>query len=298
MQQQVGSYERPGAPRRWDVYAQLGSQYDSNVQKAPDGFNGDTGGFRFTQFLSGAYDVLHGERWRIRGEVSSYHSQHPDSDFDAFDLDNVVSNLELSYTGLIGGRPITTSLDYGWDFTFLDGDRYSSVQRLATSIGVAFRPDTLTQLVHEFRTDGFREDGFNRDVSSRDALVNVVGLSQYLFFEERRHYVWGDYRFRHADADGSNFDTLSQYGRVGASLGLPYRLRADLKGSFEYETYVHFRVSPKRRSRRWTLSADLSRPLIGGLVASLGYLYANEDSNYRSLQWDRHLATLTLGYRF
>ncbi len=298
MQQQIGSYEQPGAPRRWDLFVQLGSQYDWNVQAAPDSFSGDTDGFRFTQFLLGSYDVLQRERWRIRGELSSYHSQHPDSDFDAFDLNTVGTRLELSYASRVRGRPVTTSLGYGWDFTFLDGDRYSSVQRLATRISVGFRPDTLTQLVYEFRTDRFREDGFNRKVSSRDAVVNVVGLSQYLFFDERRHYLWVDYRFRHADADGSNFDVLAQSGVVGASLGLPHRLRADLNVSFDYEKYVHFRGSPDRRSRRWTLSTALSRPLRGGLAVSLGYLYANDDSNYRSFEWDRHLATLTLGNRF
>jgi hypothetical protein len=298
MQQQVGSHQHPGAPRRWNLFTQVGTQYDWNIPAAPDGFAGDTEGIRLTQFLSGGYDLLHGERWRIRGELSSYHSQHPDSDFDAFDLNTIGTALALSYTGSLLGRPITSSLRYGWEGLFLDQDRYDTAHKLLTWIGVNLTPDTLTQFHYEFRTDGFREDGFDPRISSRDALVNTVGFSQYLYLDERRHYVWADYTFRHTDADGANFDALAQTGKGGASLGLPHQIRADVTVSFHYETYEHFRGTPDRRSRRWTTTAALSRPLVGGLSISLSYLYAKNNSNAPWLEYDRHLATFILGHRF
>ncbi len=214
------------------------------------------------------------------------------------DLNTFNGAVALSYSDTILGRPITPSLRYGWGGVMVGGDMFSDSHTLQTSISVNPTDNTLTRLSHEFSIDSFRERGFDPDFSSRDAWANTIGLTQYLFFDRRRHYIWGGYRFRINDADGVNFDSHSHTGQAGLSVALPYRFRFDGSGAYTYQLYDHFFIPSGRRAARTTYSAALSRTLWEGLNLSLGYNFTDEDSNFPALEYDRDLLTLSMGYRF
>ena len=298
IERQRASKQRPGAPRRWDLFAQIGSQYDSNVTASPDFADGDRNSLRFYESLSGGYDIFRGGPWRLRAEASTYHSQHIDRPLDDLDLNAFNGAIVLSYSDTIFGRPITPSLRYGWGGVMVGGNMFNDTHSLQTSISVNPTDNTLTRLSHEFSVDSFRERGFDPDISSRDAWANTLGLTQYLFFDRGRHYVWGGYRFRLNDADGVNFDYHTHTGQAGVSVALPYRFRLDANGEYSYQLYDHFVTPFARRAARMTYSAALSRPLWDGLNLSLGYNFTDEDSNFSVLEYDRDLLTLSMGYRF
>ena len=132
------------------------------------------------------------------------------------------------------------------------GNMFNDTHSLQTSISVNPTGNTLTRLSYEFSVDSFRERGFDPDISSRDAWANTFGLTQYLFFDRRRHYIWGGYRFRLNDADGVNFDYHTHTGQAGLSVALPYRFRLDGSGEYSYQLYDHFVTPFARRAARMT----------------------------------------------
>ncbi len=298
LNQQAATYERPGAPRRWDLYMQVGSQYDDNVRIAADIVGGDKNSAVMFQYVAGGYDIFRDGPWQLRAEASSYHNQHIDRTHKALDLSTAEGGIKLAYSGSIFGRPITPSLRYGWQLVWVDQNEFSDNHRVNTSISVNFTDNTLTQLTHELGIDNFREDGFDPDISGRDGFVNTFGLSQYFFFGQRQHYVWASYLFKLNDADGVNFDFHGHEAILGGSFALPYKFRIDLSGRYAYEMYDHTLGPTDRRDARLGYSAAVSREITEGLAFSLGYSFTDVDSNLEVLEYDRGILSLNLGYRF
>jgi len=284
--------------RRWTLFVQAGVQYDDNVAAAPDGDPAKDGAVRVFESLSAGYRLLERGPWRLRAHGSTYLSQHLEADVDEFDLQSYDGSLQARRVARVGERPLALSLRYTFGADLLEGELFSLSHGLRTEVTAGLTGHTTTELFHELTFDAFEEDGFAPSFSSRDAVLNAAGAKHYWFFAERRHYVWGGYRFEYNEAEGRNFDYRAHQGSVGGSATLPWELRLDLSGTYRHEDYPDFAGPEERETDRFAYSVAVSRPLWRGLTLSVSYKYIDERSTISALEFDRQIVTAVMGYRF
>lgn len=301
MARQAAEYARPGAPRRWNLSLRAGVEFDTNVPQAPADrsvFPGDRDGVRFTQYLAGTYRLLAGGPWEARIEGSVYYSEHPDRDLNDFDVSALEAGLVAGYATAVAGLPVLPAARYAYKPVYQQGHRYSEAHTVTASVNVGFTRETTTSLAYRLAFLDFRDEGFDPRLSSRDATSHALGVTHYLYFAERRGYVWGGYEYQWSDADGLNFESRTH--RVGGGVAAPVPLGARLDVSAEYarDDYPDFQGPRKRQTDRWSASVALSRPVWEPLVVTLSYSYRREDSSLDQLDYDRHIVGLTMGFSF
>jgi hypothetical protein len=125
-----------------------------------------------------------------------------------------------------------------------------------------------------------------------------VGVEKFLYFNEKRHYLWAAYEYGTTDADGLNFDAKAQLVAAGISLSLPRKYALTASAAYVETNYGNFVGPRKRRSAKQTYRAELSRPLGEKLTLSLGYAYSFDDSNYAILETEQNVATVSLKRKF
>ncbi len=298
LEQQRARYERPGAPKPWEVHLQAGMQFDDNIPTGPDSDPGDQDSFGFFQYLAAGYTAFQKGGWRARAEASTYQSQHLDEGLGAFNLSSFDAGLNIDYAGHWLGKSGLAGLRYDYRPVLLEGDRFSDSHHFTSSLDVETSDATTLRLFHRLSRDDFSADGFDPGIASRDALANAVGVTPHLFFNERQGYVWAGYEYQSNDAEGLNFDFHGHQASGGLSAALSGAFRADLGADYAREDYPHFQGPRDRRTDRWRLSAALSTRLANELALALAYHYTDEDSNYSVLEYTRHVATLALLYQF
>ncbi|MDJ0895412.1 MAG: tetratricopeptide repeat protein [Alphaproteobacteria bacterium] len=299
LEQQRSEYAPLGDPRRWHLYAQVGGEYDTNVNIGPDdGIDSQENSARATQFLAGGYDFVRDGPWRAGLDGSIYQSQHGDTAVDDLNLGRYLFGFGFDYTTTLFGRPVLPGLHYSFDLVTTEGNVFSSAHRIETSFSAEATDRLMTVFRHEVNITDFRENGFDPDISGRSGVRNLFDVHQYVFFENRRHHFFVAYNYELDRTEGDNFDSFSHLGLVGASIGLPAEVRLELRGEAGLQIYPSFRAPDDRRVGRWSAGATLSRPIVDSLVGVLGYDYSEEDSNFEVLEFDRHVISFSLGYTF
>lgn len=286
------------APKPWSLSLQVGTEYDDNIIVAPDSFAGETDGFRIFERANGSYDALDEGPWRVTADATTFHSQHTDDAFDELDLGTYGAGLTGRYAGRLDDVPFALSLRYGFDLVVLDGDVFSSTHSLRSSAFANWSPYALSQAYHEVQFGNYRDDGFNPAISSRNATLNAFGLRQYVFFENRRHYLWLGYAYRRNDAEGTNFEYRGHVVSGGAAATLPWDVHLSLSAEYVSEDYIKFLGIESRDTDRLTLSLLLSKRLWEDLRLTIGYARTDENSTIEVLDFERGVTTVSLIYEF
>lgn len=285
--QQQSVYKRPGKPITWNFYVQASPQTDFNV---PEGTEEDAA-FRFTEYVSGGLRTKMINNFIFGFDVASYLNQHltDDNNEDDFDLLTLGTSAYVNYTTTLAGKPFSPELRYDFDYILVDYDEFSNSHSITTSFNTEFTSNTLTVPYYRFTFDNFDEDGFDPDISSRDAVNNAGGLRQYFFFLNRAVNFWLAYEFQHNDADGLNFNYLGHDISVGTSFPAFWKIRTDLSAGYGREDYNDFQGPRDRETNRQDYSIRLARKIKGPIYGTVSYRYINEDSNYETLEFERHI---------
>jgi len=278
IEQQRTKYERPGAPRLWEVYFQVAPQFDYNVPNDPDdvGSFTDEQALRFTEYLSLGLRSYRIKNWTGGTEFSTYQSQHTESDLDDFNVSTLDIGAYFNHISTLLGRPFFPSLRYDFYYVLLGGDSFSNSHIINASFNIGVTENTLTVPFYRLTFDDFDEEGFDPDISSRDAVNNAVGILQYFFFLQRAANIWVTYEFQRNDADGLNFNYNGH--RVGGGFSMPviWGVRTDVTAEYGREDYPDFQAVEDRETNRQTYSVRVSRNIIGRIFGALSYSYTNE----------------------
>ena len=301
MNQQMSQDEPTGGPKRWDLLAQVGFQWDNNIPSAPRRrslFPGPHEGFRATEQFSAGYQLKY-SGWAARIGFSTYQSQHTEGRFNDLDLSTYQPSFEVSYVTTLAEMPVSPSLRYEFNDTLLKGDHFSKSHSVTAKVDANVVGNWIISPFYRFTVDKFQQEGFDPRFSSRDAKNHVGGATIYYLFWQRRGNVRFGYEFQRNGAKGANFDLSGHKGTVGLTVPLIAEINFDFSGELSGDRHPHFRgVIGDPRTRQQVYSASLSRGFWNLLFLSLSYQYTLANSKYGPLEYDRNIVALTGAVKF
>ncbi len=298
-EQQV-ELQRPGAPRLFSLFADVGVQYDSNIPAAPSGaglFDGKRGGARVVEYVSAELRLLRSPGWLGLVEGSTYQAQYPDSAFDGFGIATYGLGAFLQRDTTIGERALIFSARYNYNWVFLDGDTYSGSHVATASAQLDEARWTATNVYYRYTRDDFEDEGFDPAVSSRDADNHAVGVTQILYFADRKGQFRIGYEYQTNQARGQNFDFDGHKVTVSASVPLPGAIQAELAADYGRERYASFQGPARRETDRWGIRTSLAR-WFGPFLLRLTGAWTTEQSSYDVLEYERWVVGVSASYAY
>jgi tetratricopeptide (TPR) repeat protein len=299
-QQQV-ELQRPGAPKLFSLFVDVGTQYDSNIPAAPDDpalYDGKHGGFRVLEYLSAELRLLRRPGWLGLVEGSTYQAQYPDNAFDGFDLSTYGLGALLQRDTRLATLPLIVSARYGYTWVFLDGDQYSGSHTVTVSAQLDEARWTATNVYYRYTHDDFEDEGFDPGISSRDADNQAVGVAQILYFADRRGQVRVGYEYQSNRARGLNFDLDGHRVTLSASVPLPWAIQAEVAAEYAHEEYPSFQGPVRRETDRWGVRGSLARWFYQSWLVRLTGGWSTEQSSYDVLEYDRWVVGMSVSYAY
>lgn len=308
-----GIEERKRLAKRWSLRANLGLQYDDNVNlepdkglfkgldlppagKLPEGIDKDQRDFRPALFLTGEYKLLKGRGWESALHYTFYQSLH--SHLEEFDYQNHQGLLSASRQGKVGQMPYQIHFDYGYTNGLLGQNRYLGNHGGGATLSLVEGRQYLTQLQYRFQKRDFHfgvtKPPDNRDSNNRDSDNHALGVTQFFFSADRARYLKLGYTFDMDRAKGDNWDYQGQRLLLGLRSPVWRSLRVHAEAEYYPQDYRHRnpRFKKTRRDKEYAYSLGLEWELKKDLVLSFRYLGRNHDSNIKLYDYDRGVYSL------
>lgn len=279
---QISQLQPPTPPHILGLYIQAGTQYDSNIPAAPEDkslYTEERSGFRIFEYLYGAYHFLRKPNWMGSIDLSTYQAQYPESAFDRFKLATYSTGFSLQMSIAL--------LKYEFLTVILDDNTYSRSHIVTAGTNIGLARWTTSHLYYRYTKDDFTDEGFDPAFSSRDADNHAVGISQVLYFANRKGQLRAGYEYLDNNAKGINFDMKGHKVSIGLGLPLVWNIQANLGADYSYEKYPDFQGPVIRKTNRRGGNAGLSKWLSRHILARIDYAFTDERSSYDVLTYRR-----------
>lgn len=320
-QEYLAAIEDKRPDTSWEIDIVLGAQYDDNLRiEADDYVDSEEGQVKeenddirrkLNVFAASAgyWRPWRNASWTTQLRYNLYKSYHPDQiseedeeaipgivDNNRFDLLDIQPGLGADYNNTLAGMPWRLTFGYDYKASSLDGEAHLNEHKLLLGWKLAEHPDyTFTNLELGRRMVDYRQD-FHEALSGAETRI---GLSQYVFFHQRQHYlaVGLDYLDYAADksAGGASYDHKGT--RLYGAVHLPFVVVVDLKASVEnrdFDNYLGTGVgSEKRKDTITTWGASISPRLGDHFAVYLGYHSVKFDS-LDAFTYTRNIVTFSL----
>lgn len=235
-----------------------------------------------------------------------------------------------------GDLPYFAGLQYTYDFITLANSRF--VQRFIVNpyftlveksfkvpLGSGIKVDNITNLQFRFQQKDFFNDSEVVRREQRDAQNYMIGPTHFFLFEGGRHYLKIGYQYDYENAEGQNWTYWGSRAVVGMQYTLPkkwwdIRLRYELDYHWRYHKNKHSLLpatsinTKKRRDREavhfvsiakdFTTDFAKSFPFTScsqgrcPFTISVDYLFDDNDSNLKPFDYERHVVTTSITWRF
>jgi tetratricopeptide (TPR) repeat protein len=335
--------------RAW-ISGRLGIEYDSNVVLLGD-FDGliapqqitDQSDGRGVWFLDGGVELFHTDNWS-GGVVGSYagsvhfNLHEYDTHYPTVGawVDRAIGSKSLvrarydighawvdyasfvtTQTALLSGQhnwgePGQTELGLGWewnDYHFFipfelpgNGVTGSPCPVTRPDLAPCSPPNVNTLLARDRDGNGLRVGGLHR-YEIRAIEGDVL----------QRAMLRGGYAYRRYWAKGTDWDFQSHTFELGLDLALPWKVDADLWGSYAYTPFDNpssypppltfadrqYFLSPQARTDNvWRVNTVISRPINDLVRVSARYYFTRNVSNVAVFDYDRHVVGAHVEMRF
>ena len=261
--------------------------------------------------LNLVYTWLKNVDWE--GTISHRFLQTYNDQLTEFNTQSHTPTLGVLYRSNMSNMPTITGLQHSYDFITLGNHRFTQRHIVNPYFTLVEDSSNLTTLQFRFQAKDFFHDKKviqgppvgKSDV--RDALNYMVGPLPFFLFEEGRHFIKLGYRFDCEDADGKNWTYRGNRLLFGFQYTLPWwdiKLRHDLD--------FHWRSHQSKNTKLPTNATDtvyrsdrepinlisLSKDFYEDFTVSLEYLFDKNKSNLGAFEYNRHVVTTSLTYRF
>lgn len=295
---QIAPGERPEtAAKRWDIEAGTGVEYDSNVRLDPSDPRGDAG-FLFT--LAGHYDPWRDDRTLVRLDYDFFQVLHPSlNDFD------LTSNRFRGTFSRAVVPSLWLGLQTGYDHTVLHTHAYLQEPWLMPYASYLEGDRGATQMTYRHGWEDYLGTPFGGFPYDRDGPLDTIGITQLLFFLDRRLTATIGWAFETENPDkasGNDFARHTQLGRVGLRFPGWWRTLVDLDYVYRYDDYTKPNSATNFRKTRLDngnyLATYVRRPILPHLDALLSYFVTVNGSNIPLYDYNRQVVALELRYTF
>ncbi|PIR21221.1 MAG: hypothetical protein COV45_00310 [Deltaproteobacteria bacterium CG11_big_fil_rev_8_21_14_0_20_47_16] len=288
-----------GESKRWYVYASYSTSYDSNVSLNPDNLAlanlpSDSRDAEFALRGGGGYHVVDTKHLKITPEAFYYQSLHPR--LTGF-------NYGLAHIGLqnkfIEGR-WTMGIPTTYEFSTLGSTKFLGVVAVNPNVTYFWMNRMLTQIGMPTSYDDFFQTVTNNP-QDRDAWNLLPGITQYVFFNDKKHYVALAYNYEKNWASGNDWDYHANTIVASGLLPLPWQMDLYVFGSFTFDknfNNVDSVIGTRRKDTLYMAGANLTRKFFKYMDVTLHYNYWNENSNQAFFTYDRNLVGVTFGVAY
>lgn len=165
----------------------------------------------------------------------------------------------------------------------------------------------LTTYQFRYQVKNFFNDKKQARAEVRDANNYMVGPLHFFIFEEGKHYFKLGYQFDFEDAEGKNWSHWGHRYLMGFQYGLPWwelKFRYDLDAHWRFHRYKHSLQPTEatgtrhRRDREPVHLVSLSKDFLNDFTVSLDYLFDKNKSNIATYDYNRHVVTTSVTWRF
>ena len=288
---------RTGGRPPYQVFGEVGFQYDSNVVLAPlDGSLKSQAGIskqadgRAIVSAGGTYAPLVTDHVQLSLGYEFFQSLH----FDLTDF-----NLQAHRPGVqlvVSAGPVRAGVAGNYDYYLID-DEQSFLQSVSALPWLELQEADLgtLQFYYRCRWRGFLKHPFDQ---LRDSLNQAAGMRQFFDLGGAGRYVSLDYQFDREGADhvaGLPFAYDGQ--QVGGSFGwaFPWGFASEIGYAYRHEHYdpeSHGRLDDEHR-----ISVVGEQQIVENLSVVLGYFGTINNSNNGFFRYERHIGSLSLRVR-
>jgi hypothetical protein len=326
------SATKPAATRPWEVHAQTGLEYDSNVSISPSGQVirgiGDPADGAVNMGIGGSVDIVDSDRAQVSLEYDLYQNLH----FRLTDF-NVRSNRIQGTGGLMLLPQLWLGAQAGFEHYALGGPGFSREPFVTPFISYTQGSWGLTQLLYRHGQATYLQEPFE---GIRDGPTDVATLSQTIYWGTR--YLTVGYEFgseRPTDSTGSaqaacvsdvsnnpgsrycpgDFRFNYNQGFIGFGFTPGWRTSVDVTYVLRWERYAELNSlaglrfdraglplgTPFQYKRRDTINqvqVALRRPITTHFSAGVSYYGTFDNSNISFYQYTRHLVSAELRFSY
>lgn len=290
--------ESDATGRKLFAYASLSTSYDSNVPLNPDDLTlatlpSDKSDAEFALRGGGGYKLVQGEHYRMTPEAYYYQSLHPRLSGFNYGLAHVQIGNRFSFGKLGAGLPVM------YEFSLLGTSKFVQNGITNPTLSYFWLDRMLTQVgMQTTYSDFFMTSG---GAQNRDALNIQPGLWQYVFFNDRKHYISLGYNYENNFAKGGDWQYSANTLALSALLPLPAKLdlylfgRMTLNMNFDNVDSI---IGTQRKDTLYMAGATVSRKFKKVLEASLHYNFWKDSSNQAFFNYTRNQVGVTIGVAY
>jgi hypothetical protein len=285
------------AARSWDLEAGTGVSYDSNPGLDPHDARGDAA-FLFT--LAGHVDGWRDDRTLVRLDYDFWQSLH--TVIDDFDVRANQFRATVSRAVMPG---LWLGLQGGWSHTTLHTHAYLQEPWAMPYVSYVEGDRGATQIAYRYGNEGYLGTPFGGSPYDRDGSLRTIGLTQLLFFFDRRLATTLGYAYEEETpykASGNDFARHTQQGSLGLRFPAWWRTLVELDYVYRYDDYTKLNSAADFRKTRQDdgsyISTYVRRPIIPHLDAMLSYFVTVNGSNIPLYDYGRQVVALELRYSF
>ena len=216
-------------------------------------------------------------------------------------------NTRGTMPSAFGDLAYVLGLQGTYDFILLGNRRFTERVIINPYWTIVENPNNLTTIQYRLQVKNFFRDNdlANREV--RDALNQMIGPLHYVLFEEGKHYVKLGYQYDFEDAEGENWTYWGNRLLLGFQYTLPWweiRFRYDLDRHWRHHRFKHSQLPTSatgtvhRSDREQTHLVGLAMDFWNDFTVALEYLYNKNRTNISSFEYDRHVVTTSVSWRF
>lgn len=274
-----------------------------------------------------AYKYLKTPDWE--GDASYRFLQTYNDHLDNFNTQSHTPTIGVNRRGTMpsafGDLAYVLGLQTTYDFITLGNRRFTERWIVNPYWTIVENANNLTTIQYRLQVKNFFRDNDvdNREV--RDGLNHMIGPLHYVLFEQGKHYVKLGYQYDFEDAEGEHWTYWGnrllfgvQY-TFGKKFSFPWgnytlpswlewlegiRFRYDLDDHWRFHRFKHSELptipagTVHRSDKEQTHLVGLAMDFWTDFTVALEYLYNKNRTNISSFEYDRHVVTTSLTWRF
>ncbi|MDH7500985.1 MAG: tetratricopeptide repeat protein [candidate division NC10 bacterium] len=290
-------YLRVLKPKRFDLYAATGMEWDSNVILKPEKARFDydlpkKSDWDVPLILAAEYRPLMREGATIGLRYRFYQNLH----FRLHDYDVTDNSGEVFASYHLG--PVSIRPHYRYDYTHMDLDPFSQIHQAGLDLFLAEASFLTFQPFYYYQYRDFLYP--INPANDRDGSFHQVGAFQYLFFSQQRSYLRLGGLYERDFAEGKHYDENGGRARAGFHLRLPLSIQFDGEGEYGRLFYPKKNAifDRRRTDTVYSFYLQLKRDILWGLIASVRFSHIVNDSTIKDYEYHRSISSLFLSWNF
>jgi hypothetical protein len=291
------------APRKnWAFTGTVLYQYDTNVVAASetadfpmtirdDEISGQEDS-RAVITLSGYWQYTQLTPWTMKVSYAFYQSWH--NKINIFNLQNHLPALTISRKQVLFGHNTTAAIEYRFGEALLSNElRWYSVNHWVTpSFKVMWLENLGTSVGYIYNIEDFHDSEPNRDNFAHTAFGRV----DWAFWPKRMSVsVTGGYDWE--DGEDDKYDIRRPWVRLNYVALLPLKFKTHLKFVYDFEDHYNDE-DQNRQDNSYVVEFFVSRPILWHLEGTAGVSYKSNQSNVKSLSYDRTIVSAGIMVKF